>query len=153
MNKSKVKKLMWASLIVVASLIIIFVSSVYGIIFGFLTALIYCSIPAVLTTLAHLELNKGDAKTIEEFDAQEELNQHIKEIKKTKRQNWWKENKKIIKTIIIVFLICLCLFFFRMVFFRTNNIFLRLELMINKARFCYIQISSFFYIINFYTYF
>lgn len=102
MNKSKIKKLMWASLIVVASLIIVFVSSVYGIIFGFLTALIYCSIPAVLTTLAHLELNKGDAKTIEEFDAQEELNQHIKEIKKTKRQNWWKENKsKIAPTILI----------------------------------------------------
>lgn len=111
MNKSKIKKLMWASLIVVASLIIIFVSSVYGIIFGFLTALIYCSIPAVLTTLAHLELNKGDVKTIEEFDAQEELNQHIKEIKKTKRQNWWKENKK--KVIIIssiIFLVIVILF-------------------------------------------
>jgi purine-cytosine permease-like protein len=94
MNKSKIKKLMWASLIVVASLIIIFVSSANGIIFGFLTALIYCSIPAVLTTLAHLELNKGDVKTIEEFDVQEELNQHIKEVNKQKRQNWWKANKK-----------------------------------------------------------
>ncbi len=110
MNKSKIKTLMWASLIVVASLIIIFVSSANGIIFGFLTALIYCSIPAVLTTSAHLELNKGDVKTIEEFDAQEELNQHIKEIKKTKRHNWWKENKKkviIISGVVIEILIIL----------------------------------------------
>lgn len=112
MNKSKIKKLMWASLIVVASLIIIFVSSANGIIFGFLTALIYCSIPAVLTTLAHLELNKGDVKTIEEFDVQEELNQHIKEVNKQKRQNWWKENKKWCLPVIIGVIIVIILLLF-----------------------------------------
>lgn len=111
MNKSKIKKLMWWSVISLAILIFISVSLSQEFPIALLSVLFYCALPTLFIALATAELNKGDAKTIEEFDAQEELNQHIKEIKKTKRQNWWKENKKIIKTIIIVFLICLCLFF------------------------------------------
>lgn len=117
MNKSKIKSLMWGSIVVVAILIIIFVSSDSGIIFGVLTALIYCSIPAFLITLAHLELNKSDIKTIEEFDANEELKQHIKQTKKNKRKKWFEKNKKLVITISSLFLLAIIGYIIYWIFF------------------------------------
>jgi cell shape-determining protein MreC len=105
MNKSKIKSLMWWSVISLAILIFISVSLSQEFPIALLSVLFYCALPTLFISLATAELNKGDVKTIEEFDAQEELNQHIKEIKKTKRQNWWKDNESKIALFIMIAII------------------------------------------------
>ena len=110
MNKSKIKKLMWWSVGSLAILIFVTISLSQEFYIALLGVLLYCTLPTLFISLSHAELNKGDAKSIEEFDAQEQLNQHIKAVKKEKRQNWWKENKKWGLLVIIVIGILIILF-------------------------------------------
>lgn len=105
MNKSKIKKLMWWSVGSLAILIFVTISLSQEFYIALLGVLLYCALPTLFISLSHAELNKSDVKTIEEFDAQEELNQHIKEIKKTKRQNWWKDNESKIALFIMIAII------------------------------------------------
>ena len=111
MNKSKIKKLMWWSVGSLAILIFVTISLSQEFYIALLGVLLYCALPTLFISLSHAELNKSDVKTIEEFDAQEDLNQHIKSVNKKTRQEWLKGNKKkviviaILSFIIIAFLI------------------------------------------------
>ena len=102
MNKSKIKNLMWWSVGSLAIVIFISVLTTQEVYIALLSVILYCALPTLFTLLAVNELNKGDVKTIEEFDAQEQLNKHIKDVKKEKRQKWWEENKKWCVPVIIV---------------------------------------------------
>ncbi len=109
MNKSKIKNLMWWSVGSLAILIFVTISITQKFLIALIGVILYCSFPTLFTILAINELNKGDVKSIEEFDAQEELNQHIKNVKKEKRQKWWKENKKWFISVIIGIIITIIL--------------------------------------------
>lgn len=119
MNKSKIKNLMWWSVGSLAILIFVTISITQKFLIALIGVILYCSLPTLFTILAINELNKGDVKSIEEFDAQEELNQHIKNVKKEKRQKWWKENKKIV--IIACILIC-CIILFIGIYYLVDEI-------------------------------
>lgn len=106
MNKSKIKNLMWWSVGSLAIVIFISVLTTQEVYIALLSVILYCALPTLFILLAVNELNKGDVKTIEEFDAQEQLNKHIKDVKKEKRQKWYTENDKKIACIII-FIACL----------------------------------------------
>lgn len=110
MNKSKIKNLMWWSVGSLAIVIFISVLTTQEVYIALLSVILYCALPTLFTLLAVNELNKGDVKTIEEFDAQEQLNKHIKDVKKKKRQKWWEENKKWGLLVIIVIGILIILF-------------------------------------------
>lgn len=99
MNKSKIKKLMWWSVISLAILIFVSVSLSQEFPIAVLSVIFYCALPTIFIGLAQSELMKSDVKSIEEFDAQQELDQYIKNTKKENRKKWWKKNKK--KVIII----------------------------------------------------
>lgn len=102
MNKSKIKHLMWWSVGSLAIVIFISVLTTQEIYIALLSVIFYCALPTLFTLLAVNELNKGDVKTIEEFDAQEQLNKHIKDVKKEKRQKWWEDNKKMVIKFLII---------------------------------------------------
>lgn len=110
MNKSKIKNLMWWSVGSLAIVIFISVLTTQEVYIALLSVILYCALPTLFILLAVNELNKGDVKTIEEFDVQEQLNKHIKDVKKEKRQKWWKENKKWGLLVIIVIGILIILF-------------------------------------------
>lgn len=112
MNKSKIKNLMWWSVGSLAIVIFISVLTTQEVYIALLSVILYCALPTLFTLLAVNELNKGDVKTIEEFDAQEQLNKHIKDVKKEKRQKWWEDNKKWCVPVIIGVIIVIILLLF-----------------------------------------